>query len=149
MNKKDAQNSNPTLMEAKKKLPYIMDELDRLYPEAECSLDYKEPLQLLISTRLAAQCTDARVNMVTPALFERFPDCRAFAEAEVSEIEEYIRSTGFYHAKAQNIKDCCIKLLEKHGGNVPIQWRSLRRCPESAEKPQILFWETYSASRLM
>ncbi len=105
--------------DARKRLPFIMDELDRLYPEAECSLDYKDPLQLLISTRLAAQCTDARVNMVTPALFKRFPDCKAFAEADVKEIEEYIHSTGFYRAKAQNIKDCCIALLERHGGKVP------------------------------
>lgn len=112
-------NTEKTRKEAKKKLPFIMEALDVLYPEAECTLDYVDPLQLLISTRLAAQCTDARVNMVTPALFARFPDCKAFAEAEVSEIEEYIRSTGFYHAKAQNIKDCCIQLLERHGGKVP------------------------------
>ncbi|MBO5418131.1 MAG: endonuclease III [Clostridia bacterium] len=104
---------------AKAKIPFIIEEFDKLYPEAECSLKYDDPLQLLISTRLSAQCTDARVNMVTPALFERFPDCKAFAEAEVSEIEEYIKSTGFYRAKAQNIKDCCIALLEHHGGKVP------------------------------
>ena len=103
----------------KKYLPFIMEELDRLYPDAECSLKYEDPLQLLISTRLSAQCTDARVNMVTPALFARFPDCKAFAEADVSEIEEYIKSTGFYRAKAQNIKDCYIALLERHGGQVP------------------------------
>lgn len=103
----------------KKYLPFIMEELDKLYPDAECSLKYEDPLQLLISTRLSAQCTDARVNMVTPALFARFPDCKAFAEADVSEIEEYIKSTGFYRAKAQNIKDCCIALLERHGGQVP------------------------------
>lgn len=104
---------------AKAKIPFIIEEFDKLYPEAECSLNYDDPLQLLISTRLSAQCTDARVNMVTPALFERFPDCKAFAEADVSEIEEYIKSTGFYRAKAQNIKDCCIALLERHGGKVP------------------------------
>jgi endonuclease-3 len=104
---------------AKAKIPFIIEEFDKLYPEAECSLNYDDPLQLLISTRLSAQCTDARVNMVTPALFERFPDCKAFAEADVSEIEEYIKSTGFYRAKAQNIKDCCIAILERHGGKVP------------------------------
>ncbi len=101
------------------KLSFVMDEFDRLYPDAECSLKYDDPLQLLIATRLSAQCTDARVNMVTPALFKRFPDCKSFAEADVKEIEEYIKSTGFYRAKAQNIKDCCVALLEKHGGKVP------------------------------
>ena len=104
---------------AKKKIMPIIGELKRLYPDAACSLDYDDPLQLLISTRLSAQCTDARVNMVTPALFARYPDCKAFAEADVHELEEIIKSTGFFRAKARNIIDCCNQLLERHGGKVP------------------------------
>lgn len=104
---------------AKKKIMPIIVELKRLYPDAACSLDYDDPLQLLISTRLSAQCTDARVNMVTPALFARYPDCKAFAEADVHELEEIIKSTGFFRAKARNIIDCCNQLLERHGGKVP------------------------------
>lgn len=105
--------------EATAKLPRLFEELDKLYPDAKCSLTYENPLQLLISTRLSAQCTDARVNMVTPALFERYPDCTAFAEADVLELEEYIRSTGFFRSKARNIIDCCRTLLEQHNGEVP------------------------------
>lgn len=104
---------------AKNKIGFVIDELKRLYPDAECSLHYDDPLQLLISTRLSAQCTDARVNMVTPALFARYPDCRAFAGADVSELEEIIKSTGFFRAKARNIIDCCSQILERHGGRVP------------------------------
>ena len=104
---------------AKKKIMPLIGELKRLYPDAACSLDYDDPLQLLISTRLSAQCTDARVNMVTPALFARYPDCKAFAEADVHELEEIIKSTGFFRAKARNIIDCCNQLLERHGGKVP------------------------------
>ncbi|MBQ8165262.1 MAG: endonuclease III [Clostridia bacterium] len=105
--------------EAAAKLPRLLEEFDKLYPDAECSLTYENPLQLLISTRLSAQCTDARVNMVTPALFKRYPDCKAFAEADVEELEEYIRSTGFFRSKARNIIDCCKALLERHNGQVP------------------------------
>ncbi len=97
----------------------IIKRLETLYPEAECSLDYVDPLQLLISTQLAAQCTDARVNMVTPALFARYPDAKAFAEADVHELEELIKSTGFYHNKAKNIIACCQRLCAVYDGQVP------------------------------
>ncbi|MBO4364468.1 MAG: endonuclease III [Clostridia bacterium] len=107
------------LKKAKKKAGAVVCELERLYPEAECTLSYDTPLKLLIATRLSAQCTDARVNMVTPALFERYPDCEAFANADVEELESYIKSTGFYHAKARNIIDCCREIIERHGGEVP------------------------------
>ena len=105
--------------EAAAKLPRLFEEFDKLYPDAECSLNYDNPLQLLISTRLSAQCTDARVNMVTPALFARYPDCKSFAEADLEELEGYIRSTGFFRSKARNIIDCCKALLERHNGEVP------------------------------
>ena len=104
---------------AKKKIGPVIEELKKLYPDAQCSLRYETPLQLLISTRLSAQCTDVRVNMVTPALFARYPDCKAFAEADQAELEEIIKSTGFFRAKARNIIDCCNQLLERHDGEVP------------------------------
>ncbi|MCR5056690.1 MAG: endonuclease III [Clostridia bacterium] len=104
---------------AKKKIGPVIEELKKLYPDAQCSLRYETPLQLLISTRLSAQCTDVRVNMVTPALFARYPDCKAFAEADQAELEEIIKSTGFFRAKSRNIIDCCNQLLERHGGEVP------------------------------
>ena len=101
------------------KVENIMKKLEELYPMAECSLDYENPLQLLISTQLSAQCTDARVNMVTPALFARFPDVRSFAEADVSEVEDLIKSTGFYRNKAKNIVACCQRILSHYNGQVP------------------------------
>ena len=102
-----------------KRIDDIIKRLEELYPDAECSLDYTDPLQLLISTQLAAQCTDARVNLVTPALFARYPDARAFASADIHELEELIKSTGFYHNKAKNIIACCSRLCEVYDGQVP------------------------------
>jgi endonuclease-3 len=93
--------------------------LAKLYPDARCALDHRTPLELLIATILSAQCTDARVNMVTPALFGRFPDAHAFASAEPRELEGAIASTGFFRNKARNIIACCRALLEHHGGEVP------------------------------
>jgi endonuclease-3 len=97
----------------------IVRELARLYPEASCSLDFASPVQLLVATILSAQCTDTRVNKVTPALFARFPDAHAFATADVAELEGYIASTGFFRNKAKNIIRCCQQLVEQHGGEVP------------------------------
>lgn len=90
-----------------------------LYPDADCTLDYKTPLQLLIATQLAAQCTDARVNIVTKDLFVKYPDAKAFAGARLEELEQDIRSTGFYHNKAKNIINCCKKLISDYNGVVP------------------------------
>lgn len=97
----------------------ILEELKRLYPEAPCSLDFENPLQLMIATMLAAQCTDERVNQVTPALFDRYPDVEAFAGADLEELEKYVKSTGFYRNKAKNIRLNCQRLLEVYGGEVP------------------------------
>lgn len=96
-----------------------VDALKKEYPDAICSLTYTDPLQLLIATRLAAQCTDARVNLVTPALFERFKTVDDFAEAEVSEVEEYIKSCGLYKTKARDIVAMAKKLRDDFGGEVP------------------------------
>ncbi len=89
------------------------------YPEVKCALVYSKPHELLIATRLSAQCTDKRVNLVTPALFERFPDIDSFAAAEVTEIEEYIKSCGLYHTKAADISLMCRDLRDRFGGKVP------------------------------
>lgn len=93
--------------------------LGKLYPEAKCALNHESPFQLLIATILSAQCTDVRVNMVTPGLFARFPDPKAFASARLSEIENAIRSTGFFRNKAKNIQALCKALIAEHGGEVP------------------------------
>ena len=108
--------------------------LEEEYPDAECSLDYKKDYQLLFSVRLAAQCTDARVNMVTPALFERFPTLEAFAEAEVTEGEEYIHSCGFYRAKAKDIVGSAKMLVESYGGRVPDTMEELLKLPGVGRK---------------
>ena len=97
----------------------ILRVLGRLYPDAHCALHYQNPLQLLIATILSAQCTDVRVNLVTPALFKRYPDAQAFANADLKELEKAIQSTGFFRNKARSIKACCQALVEHHGGEVP------------------------------
>jgi endonuclease-3 len=93
--------------------------LERGYPDARCALDFQNPLQLLIATILSAQCTDARVNMVTPGLFARYVDAAAFAAAPQAELEQAVRSTGFYRNKARAIRECCADIVTKHGGKVP------------------------------
>lgn len=103
----------------KKKAELAVDALKKEYPGAVCSLIYTEPLHLLIATRLAAQCTDARVNMVTPALFERFKTAQDFAKADVSEVEMYIKSCGLYKTKAKDIVKMAQQLCEKFNGEVP------------------------------
>ncbi|HYV36413.1 MAG TPA: endonuclease III [Gemmataceae bacterium] len=97
----------------------ILKALAKLYPDAHCALHYNNPLQLLVATILSAQCTDTRVNMVTPALFKRYPNAAAFANADQGELEKAIQSTGFFRNKARSIKACCQALVEKHGGDVP------------------------------
>jgi endonuclease-3 len=97
----------------------ILKDLAKLYPDAHCALDFGNPLQLLIATILSAQCTDVRVNMVTPALFARYPDAAAFAEADLAELERMIQSTGFFRNKAKSIKACCRILVDQHDGQVP------------------------------
>jgi endonuclease-3 len=93
--------------------------LAKAFPEAKCSLTYSNPLQLLIATILSAQCTDARVNKVTPVLFKRYRDAKAFAEADPAELESIIQSTGFFRSKARSIREGCRDIVEKHGGKVP------------------------------
>ena len=103
-------------MTKKERAAAIVEKMKQMYPDALCSLQYNDPLQLLIAVVLSAQCTDARVNKVTPALFARFPDLDAFCEADVEEIGEYIRSCGFYNSKSKNISGLCKMIQSEYGG---------------------------------
>ena len=116
------------------KVSEIISILKSLYSDAVCSLETGSPLQLLIATRLSAQCTDARVNLVTPVLFKRFPDVDAFAGADVSDIEEIIRSCGLYITKARDIRDMCAMLNERYGGKVPDTIEALTELPGVGRK---------------
>ncbi len=112
----------------------IIRRLETEYPLADCTLDYGKDYELLFSVRLAAQCTDERVNMITPALFERFPTLQSIADADVAEVEKYIHSCGFYHAKARDIVACAKVLIEKYGGKVPGTMEELTALPGVGRK---------------
>ncbi|MEY8318599.1 endonuclease III [Oscillospiraceae bacterium 50-58] len=112
----------------------IVEELKVLYPDGICSLEYKKDYELLFSVRLAAQCTDERVNKVTPALYARFPTLEALAEADISEVEEYIHSTGFFRAKAKDIVLASQMLLRDYGGKVPDTMEDLLKLPGVGRK---------------
>jgi endonuclease-3 len=103
----------------------VVRQLGKEYPEAVCALVHRSPFELLVATILSAQCTDERVNLVTPALFKKYPDAAAFAAAPISSIEKAIQSTGFFRNKAKSIKACSIALVERHGGEVPSDLESL------------------------
>src|SRR5262249_26083665 len=112
----------------------LLTGLAKLYPDAECALRHESPLQLLIATILSAQCTDVRVNMVTPALFAKFPDAAAFAAADRDELEQMIKSTGFFRNKAKSIQECCKAIVEQHGGQVPNTLDELVKLPGVGRK---------------
>lgn len=112
----------------------ILSCLEQAYPLAECSLEYEKDYELLFSVRLAAQCTDERVNKITPALFARFPTLQAFAEADVTEVEDYIHSCGFFRSKAKDIVNCAQVLLTQHGGRVPDTMEELVKLPGVGRK---------------
>ena len=112
----------------------IIAELKKLYPDALCSLDYEKDYELLFSVRLAAQCTDARVNLVTPALVARFPTLEAFAQADVDEVGEYVHSCGFWRAKARDIVASAQMLIERFGGKVPDNMEDLLSLPGVGRK---------------
>ena len=121
-------------MSEKERINQIIKTLEKLYPEDLCSLQYRIPHELLISVRLAAQCTDARVNQVAPALFARYPSIESFAEANVHEVEEYVRSCGFYHTKAHDIVEMCKMLRDQYGGVVPDSIEELTKLPGVGRK---------------
>ena len=112
----------------------IVEALKALYPDSICSLEYKKDYELLFSVRLAAQCTDERVNKVTPALYARFPTLEALAEADIAEVEQYIHSTGFFRAKARDIVLASQMLLRDYGGRVPDAMEDLLRLPGVGRK---------------
>lgn len=121
-------------MTKKQRAAAAIEILKQRYPQAVCSLEAEQPLQLLIATRLSAQCTDARVNMVTPALFARFPTLDAFAEATPEEVGGYIRSCGLYQTKARDIVAMCIMLRDEFGGVLPDTVEELTRLPGVGRK---------------
>lgn len=108
--------------------------LEEEYPDAMCTLDYRKDYELLFSVRLAAQCTDERVNMITPALFARYPTLKDFAEADVTEVEQLVKSCGFYHTKARDIVNCAQILLTQYGGKVPGTMEELLKLPGVGRK---------------
>jgi len=121
-------------MTKKQRYEAARNTFDMLYPDAECSLQHADAWPLLVSAILATQCTDKRVNMVTPALFERYPDVYAFAEADELEVQGYIRSTGFYNNKAKNIVASARMLRDIYGGNVPDEIELLTALPGVGRK---------------
>lgn len=112
----------------------ILHRLREVYPDAHCELDHNGPFQLLVATILSAQCTDARVNMVTPALFARFPDAPRLAAAAQEDVEEIIRSTGFFRSKANNLRGMAAALVERHDGEVPRELDALTVLPGVGRK---------------
>jgi endonuclease III len=112
----------------------ILVRLKRLYPDAVCSLDYETPVQLLVATILSAQCTDERVNKVTPELFRQYPDAPSLASADPEDIVALVRSTGFYRNKAKNIQAACRMIVTEFGGEVPRTMEELVRLPGAARK---------------
>lgn len=123
-----------TPAQGKERARKIIALLKKAYPEAKCSLNHKNPLQLLVATILSAQCTDARVNIVTPALFAKYKTAKEFADAELPELEKYVRSTGFYRNKAKNIREACRIMVERYGGKVPETMKEMLELPGVARK---------------
>lgn len=132
MSKRNA-SSSPTASE-KARARRIYKKLEDLYPQAKCALLHEDAWQLLVATILSAQCTDARVNMTTPALFERYPTVQDMAEAKLPDLEKLIKSTGFYRNKAKNIKASAIAIVEDHDGQVPDTMDELLELPGVARK---------------
>jgi endonuclease III len=132
----------PRFPSAKQRAPQLLTRLGELYPHATCSLDWRNPYELLIATMLSAQCTDERVNQITPALFERFPDAAAAAAVEPAEVEPYVKSAGFFRNKAKNIVASSRLLMERHGGEVPQSMEELLELPGVARKTAsvVLAW---------
>jgi endonuclease-3 len=116
------------------KVKSILKILDEVYPDPKCSLDFRTPLQLMVATILSAQCTDERVNIVTPALFAKYPSARDFARAPLEELEQEIRSTGFYHNKAMAIRESSKIIAERFGGEVPRDMETLVALPGVGRK---------------
>ena len=124
----------PTSSEDRRYAAIIARRLKKHYPNATCSLDFRSPLELLVATILSAQCTDERVNMVTPGLFRKYPKTADFARVPQEELEAAIRSTGFFRNKAKSIRACCQAMLEQHDGKVPDSMEALVALPGIGRK---------------
>ena len=118
----------------KRQVSGILAGLKKAYPEAECALRHVNPLQLMIATILSAQCTDKRVNLVTPELFRKYPSAETFARARLKTLERMIHSTGFFRNKAKNIREACRRLVKDHDGKVPQSMEELVELPGVARK---------------
>ena len=121
-------------MEMQERVAGVIAALKAEYPDALCALQYKKDYELMIAVRLSAQCTDARVNLVTPGLFARFPTLDAFADADIADVEECVRSCGFYKHKARDIVLACQMLRDEYGGKVPDKMEDLLRLPGVGRK---------------
>ena len=133
-------------MDMQEKVSAIIEALKEAYPDPKCALESEKDYELMIAVRLSAQCTDERVNQVTPALFRRFPTLASFAQADVAEVEEYVRSCGFYHHKARDIVLACQALLERFGGKVPGTMEELLSLPGVGRKTaNLLLGDLYQA----
>src|SRR5437016_2560467 len=121
-------------MTARERVAQLIKVFPEVYPGAHCELDFKNPLQLLIATILSARCTDKRVNMVTPALFKKYPTAAAYAKARPEELETMIKSTGFFRSKTKSIRGAASAITDKFGGRVPDTMEQLRELPGVGRK---------------
>ncbi len=121
-------------MKTKSQAKQIIDILKQTYPDCKCSLDFETPFQMVISVMLSAQCTDERVNKVTPAVFAKYPNPELMAEADIKDLEELIHSCGFFRNKAKNMKECSKVLVEKYNGKVPSTMEELQKLPGVGRK---------------
>jgi endonuclease-3 len=126
--------TRPTSTDPRAHARRVVKALGRLYPESRCALEHRGAYQLLVATILSAQCTDARVNQVTPALFARYPDPASLAQSESGELEALIHSTGFFRAKAKNLRAMAARVVEAHGGEVPGDLDALTALPGVGRK---------------
>lgn len=121
-------------MNLKQRVEFAIDTLKQLYPHAKCSLDASSPFELLVATRLSAQCTDARVNLITPKLFERYPDAKSLANADITELEGIIKSCGLYKTKARDLIEMSKMLIEQYDSAIPDTIEQLTKLPGIGRK---------------
>ncbi len=142
--RKGARRAKRDVGELKRRAGKILPVLERLYPDARVMLDFRTPLQLLVATILSAQCTDERVNQVTPILFRRYPTARDFAAADPAALEAMVRSTGFFRSKARSVIGCCRAMVERHGGDVPRTLEELTTLPGVGRKTaNVVLWNAF------
>jgi len=129
-------------MTARERVAQLLKAWPKIYPHAHCELDFRNPLELLVATILSAQSTDKRVNMVTPALFRKYRTAKDYADAPLPELENAIKSTGFYRNKAKSIRGAMREIVENTAEKCPIQWRNYSPCRVSVERLRTWCWAT-------